>query len=137
MVGERAGVNFGMQQWPHTDDVPVTRHITYRNLGTTPVTLDLAVETTGQGDTVPPGMFTASPRRLTVPAGGTAEADVTADTRLGTTDGTKTGVLLAAGDGQQIRTALAVQREAESYTLTVRYRDHQGVPTTPSSSVVA
>lgn len=38
-----ASVDLGVQQWPHTDDQPVTRALTYRNTGDSPVTLDLAV----------------------------------------------------------------------------------------------
>jgi hypothetical protein len=52
----------------------VTRTVTYRNHGDAPVTLDLTVA----GDAA---LFAVSPARLTVPAGGTAEATVTADTR--------------------------------------------------------
>jgi len=40
-------LSFGVQKWPHTDDQPVTRTLTYRNTGTTPVTLDLSATTTG------------------------------------------------------------------------------------------
>lgn len=38
VVSEQVSVGFGVQQWPHTDDTPVTEKITYRNLGTTDVT---------------------------------------------------------------------------------------------------
>ncbi|GAA2947767.1 hypothetical protein GCM10011428_78740 [Streptomyces violaceus] len=65
------------------------------------------------------GMVTVSPARLTVPAGGTAKATVTADTRLGTADGVYSGAVTASGDGQSVRTAVAVDREVETHTLTL------------------
>ncbi|MFE0422802.1 S8 family serine peptidase, partial [Streptomyces sp. NPDC058953] len=43
VVADETTVSFGRQQWPHTDDQPVARQITYRNLGTQDVVLDLAV----------------------------------------------------------------------------------------------
>jgi glutamyl-tRNA reductase len=76
-------VSFGKQLWPHTDDRPATQHITYRNDGAHPVTLDLTATATGPGGSASPeGMFTLSTTQLTVPAGGTAGVDLTADTRV-------------------------------------------------------
>ncbi|MFF6785351.1 S8 family serine peptidase [Streptomyces sp. NPDC012510] len=106
--------------WPHDDDTPVTRTLTYRNDGTRPVTLDLGITATGpDGKAAPTGMVTVSPARLTVPAGDTAKATVTADTRLGSADGVYSGAVTASGDGQSVRTALAVDREVETHTLTL------------------
>lgn len=53
------------------------------------------------------------PDRLTVPAGGTAQATVTADTRLGSADGLYSGAITASGGGHSVRTAVAVDREVE------------------------
>jgi len=53
----------GSQPWPADDDQPVSRTVTLHNDGTTPLTLDLAVQATA-----PAGMFTVSPSRVTVPA---------------------------------------------------------------------
>ena len=82
VVTEQGPIDFGKQQWPHTDDTPATKKLTYRNLGTEPVTLDLSVDAFAvDGKPAAEGMFAVSPRQLTVPAGGEASADVTADTR--------------------------------------------------------
>ncbi|AMW08195.1 hypothetical protein A4E84_00765 [Streptomyces qaidamensis] len=118
---EPSSVDFGTPApWPHHDDTPVTRTLTYRNDGTRPVTLDLDLTATGpDGKAAPTGMVTVSPARLTVPAGGTAKAAVTADTRLGSADGVYSGAVTASGDGQSVRTALAVDREVETHTLTL------------------
>ncbi|ANS69724.1 1,4-dihydropyridine enantioselective esterase [Streptomyces lincolnensis] len=123
---EPASVGFGTASWPHDDDRPRARTLTYRNSGPEPVTLDLTSDVTGpDSGSAPGGMFTVSPARLTVPAGGTAQATVTADTRLGGVDGAYSGAVTASGDGQSVRTALGVIREVESYKLklTVTRRD--------------
>ncbi|WP_442817966.1 S8 family peptidase [Streptomyces sp. NBC_01224] len=122
VIADPVSVGFGTQQWPHTDDTPVTKQVTYRNLGTTDVTLSLAV--TGldpKGKPAPAGFFTLSTSEVTVPAGGTAEVPLTADTRLGgTTDGSYSAYVVATGSGQTVRTAAAVEREIESYDVTLK-----------------
>ncbi|MGW0609043.1 S8 family serine peptidase [Streptomyces sp. NPDC002788] len=118
---EPSSVDFGTPDpWPHHDDTPVTRTLTYRNDGNRPVTLDLDITATGpDGRAAPTGMVTVSPARLTVPAGSTARATVTADTRLGSADGVYSGAVTASGDGQSVRTAVAVDRAVEAHTLTL------------------
>ncbi|MFS8200955.1 S8 family peptidase [Streptomyces sp. CWNU-52B] len=132
VVAVPSSVSFGIQQWPHTDDTPVTEKVTYKNLGTADVTLDLAVTATDpKGQTAPAGFFTLGARTLTVPAGGTASADLTADTRLGgTVDGTYSAYVTATGGGQSVRTAAAVQRELESYDVTLKHIGRDGLPAT-------
>ncbi|WP_328694451.1 S8 family serine peptidase [Streptomyces phaeochromogenes] len=131
VVAEPVSVNFGEQQWPHTDDTPVAKEITYRNLGTTDVTLSLsATGTDPKGDPAPAGFFTLGARTLTVPAGGRASVDLTTGTRLGgTLDGTYSAYVLATGEGQSVRTAAVVKREAEAYDVTLRFVGRDGRPT--------
>ncbi|MEV6108794.1 S8 family serine peptidase [Streptomyces sp. NPDC051940] len=131
VLAESGPVSFGKQLWPHQDDEPVTRAITYRNLGTADVTLDLAATGTGpDGEPAPAGMFTMGRAQVTVPAGGTAEVPVTADTRQGgTLDGMYALTVTATGGGQSVRTAGGVEREVESYDLTVRHLDRAGLLT--------
>ncbi|MFF7265870.1 S8 family serine peptidase [Streptomyces sp. NPDC008159] len=133
VASEQTSVSFGKQRWPHTDDRPVTRHITYRNDGDHPVTLDLTATATGPGgSTAPEGMFTLSTTRLTVPAGGTAGVDLTADTRVEAADGAYAGTLVATAHNgaapAAVRTAFGVVREAESYDLTLKFLDRGGKP---------
>ncbi|WP_436737914.1 S8 family peptidase [Streptomyces sp. BBFR102] len=130
VVADPVSVSFGMQQWPHTDDKPVTEQVTYRNTGKSDVTLDLEVTGTGpKGKPAPAGFFTLGADRVTVPAGGTAEVPLTADTRLGgTADGTYAAYLVATGGGQSVRTAAAVEREVESYDITVKHLGRDGRP---------
>lgn len=122
VVSDQVSVSFGVQQWPHTDDVPVTRNITYRNLGTADVTLDLKVTGTGpKGKPAPAGFFTLGAQQVTVPAGGTAQVALTADTRLGGAEtGAYSAYVVGTGGGQSVRTAAAVDRERESYDVTLK-----------------
>lgn len=43
VIADPVSSTFGVAQWPHTDDQPLTRKIGYRNLGSSDVTLDLSV----------------------------------------------------------------------------------------------
>ncbi|WP_437075293.1 S8 family peptidase [Streptomyces sp. enrichment culture] len=137
VIAEPVSVSFGTQQWPHTDDTPVTKQLTYRNLGTTDVTLNLAASAKNpQGQAAPAGFFKLGATTVTVPAGGKASVDVTVDTRLGgTVDGAYSAYVVATGGGQSVRTAAAVNREVESYDVTVKHIDKNGQPT-PSYSTL-
>ncbi|MFP3991812.1 S8 family serine peptidase [Streptomyces sp. E11-3] len=132
VIAEPVSLSFGVQQWPHTDDKPVTKKVTYKNLGDKDVTLDLAVTATGpKGKPAPKGFFTLGARKLTVPAGGTAAADLTANTRLGgKADGLYSAYVVATGGGQSVRTAAAVDREIESYDVTLRHIGRDGKAST-------
>ncbi|MFF9034405.1 S8 family peptidase [Streptomyces sp. NPDC014892] len=120
-------LDFGTAQWPHADDKVLTEEVTYHNDGTAPVTLDLTAEAAGEdGKPAAEGMIAVTPSRITVPAGGTATATVTADTRRGTADGAFGGAVTAAAGDTRVRTAVAVTREAESYDLTVKHLNLKG-----------
>ncbi|MFJ3774193.1 S8 family peptidase [Streptomyces sp. NPDC090075] len=131
VLADPSSVNFGVQQWPHTDDTPVTKQLTYRNLGTSDVTLTLkSTATDPKGAAAPAGFFTLGASTVTVPAGGTASVDVTVNTKLGgTLDGAYSAYVTATGGGQTVRTAAAVQREVQSYSVTVKHIGRDGNPT--------
>ncbi|MEU9896994.1 S8 family peptidase [Streptomyces phaeochromogenes] len=130
VIADPSSVSFGLQQWPHTDDTPVTDKVRYKNLGTTDVTLTLAVTGTDpKGQAAPAGFFTLGTKTVTVPAGGSASADLTVNTRLGgTLDGAYSAYVTATGGGQSVRTAAAVQREVESYDVTLKFIGRDGNP---------
>ncbi|MGW4227998.1 S8 family peptidase [Streptomyces sp. NPDC004980] len=139
VVSEQTSVNFGTQLWPHADDKPVTRRITYRNAGTEPVALNLSTETAGPGGkAVPAGFFTLTTDRITVPAGSTADVGLIADTRIGSRDGVFAGVLTARAvkGGQSVRTSFGVEREEEAYDLTLRYIGTDGRPSQSGTLVL-
>ncbi|GHA31138.1 hypothetical protein GCM10010329_63210 [Streptomyces spiroverticillatus] len=131
VIADPVSLNFGVAQWPHADDKPVTRKVGYRNLGTADVTLDLTVATRDpNGKSAPAGFFTLGAKKVTVPAGGRAEVDLTADTSVGSADGAYSGYVTATGAGQSVRTAAAAVREAESYKLNVKVLGRDGADAT-------
>ncbi|MFF9086856.1 S8 family serine peptidase [Streptomyces sp. NPDC014991] len=131
IVAEPVSVAFGVQQWPHTDDKPATRKLTYRNLGAKDVTLTLTSSATDpKGAAAPSGFFKLAATKVTVPAHGKASVGLTVNTKLGgTVDGAYSAYVTATGGGQTVRTAAAVQREVESYTVTFRHTGRDGKPT--------
>ncbi|MEV6814178.1 S8 family serine peptidase [Micromonospora sp. NPDC051296] len=137
LVSEPASVSFGRTLWPHHDDEPVTRELSWRNTGPEALTLDLTVEATGPGGApVPAGMFVLSTQRVVVPAGGTASATVTADTSIDSPDGHYTGRIVARSGDIAAITPLAVNKEVESYTLTVRHLDSAGAPAADYATIL-
>ncbi|WSF66399.1 S8 family peptidase [Streptomyces sp. NBC_01352] len=139
VIAEPVSVSFGTQQWPHTDDTPETKKLTYRNLGTKDVTLTLsATATNPKGAAAPAGFFKLGATKVTVPAnGGTASVDVTVNTKLGgTLDGAYSAYVTATGGGQSVRTAAAVNREVQSYDVTIKHIGRDGQPTDDYNSVL-
>jgi subtilisin family serine protease len=138
VLADPASVNFGVQQWPHADDKPVAKKLTYRNLGTKDVTLTLsATATDPKGRPAPTGFFTLGATNVTVPAGGKASVPLTVNTKLGgTVDGAYSAYVTATGGGQSVRTAAGVQREVQSYDLTVKHIGRDGKPAPEYNSVL-
>ncbi|WP_025616761.1 S8 family serine peptidase [Salinispora cortesiana] len=127
VTSDPVSVSFGLVRWPHDDDQPITRAVSWRNSGSSPVALDLTVEAAGPGGRpAPAGMFTLGTDRVTIPAGGRVETTVTVDTRLGDIDGYWTGRVVARSGETMAVTPLAVNREVESYDLTLTHRDRAG-----------
>ncbi|MDQ0934974.1 subtilisin family serine protease [Streptomyces turgidiscabies] len=121
----------GTQAAPADDDVPVVRAVTYRNEGKEPVTLDFAAKVTApDGSASPAGMFTVSPERATVPAGGATTVTVTADTRVPSATGMFEGALVGvdATTGTSVRVPLTITKATPTHKLTVRVIDRAGNP---------
>jgi hypothetical protein len=135
VTADPVSVGLGAQEWPHEDDQPVTKDITYRNAGSEPVTLAVALDATGpDGKPAPAGLLSVSPAEVTVPAGGTAKVAVTADTRIGALDGGFSGSVVASSGTAAVRTPVGVVREVETHTLTMTYTDADGAPAENAST---
>jgi subtilisin family serine protease len=118
-----ASISEGIARWPHNDDTPITKTITYHNSGNTTAALDLRTDIRGpDGNPAPAGMFTLSPATVTVPAGGQADVTLTTDTRVNAPDGVYSGVVLAG----EIRIPVAVNREVESYDMKLEFLGFDG-----------
>jgi subtilisin family serine protease len=135
VVTEPANVHLGTAAWPHDDDQPVTKSITYRNLGVADVTLDLALtDATAPEGASADGVFSLSANQITVPAGGTATVDVTGDAGAGTADGLYSAAITATAGDSVTRTPVGIEREVESYNLTLNYLTDNGKPTSEYST---
>jgi hypothetical protein len=128
---EPATVSVGRTSWPHEDDQAVTRTVTYHNTGPQPRHLRLTLPAGGPGgEPVPDGMFVLSTQNVTVPAHGSAAVAVTVNTALPAAEGAFGAHLVATDDtGVQVVTPVAVDREPESYDLTLTTLDAAGKPT--------
>ncbi|ADB31062.1 peptidase S8 and S53 subtilisin kexin sedolisin [Kribbella flavida DSM 17836] len=114
VVASPPSLSFGLASWPHEDDPVQEKAITYRNSADTAVTLDLVIRVENQ----PAGLFTVSPSRIVVPAGGTATATVATDTRsAGVPIGRFSGQLVASGHGTTVSTPIGVEKEPERYDV--------------------
>ncbi|MEU4394951.1 S8 family serine peptidase [Kribbella sp. NPDC023855] len=129
VVAVEGNVSFGLATYPHTDDEPVTKTLTYRNLGDEAVTLQLAATfNDAAGSPAPAGALQLSATTVTVPAGQTASVQVTSNTKHTGPDGFYSGRIVATGGGHTIGVPVAVEKEVESYNLTVKTIDPAGAP---------
>ncbi|GAA2048034.1 S8 family serine peptidase [Streptomyces cheonanensis] len=128
VIAETTSLSFGTVPFPHEDADPVTRELTYRNLGDTDITLDLALDTVDpEGAPAPEDFYTLADDQVTVPADGTATVEVTAHTARGELYGVHSAYITATGeDGQRVRTAGAVEREVEKFDLTLDVTGRDG-----------
>jgi subtilisin family serine protease len=130
LTTQPASLSLGLQQWPHTDDQPITKTVVYHNAGSAAVTLSLFTTIHApDGTAAPDGMFTLSANQLTVPAGGQAQVSLTADTRTTGADGLYSGDLVATtAGGTRVSTPVGIDKEVESYNLTIATIDRTGAP---------
>ncbi|HZX03058.1 S8 family serine peptidase [Kribbella sp.] len=131
-------ISFGTADWPHADDQPVTRTITYRNTGTSPVTLTIGTELTAPDGTPAPGQaLTVGTSQLTIAAGASAPVQVTSNTNHTGPDGRYTGQVIATWpDGGQVHVPVTVLKDIEAYNLTVHVIAPDGIPATGANVTV-
>ncbi|MEW2386523.1 S8 family serine peptidase [Micromonospora sp. NPDC047707] len=130
-----ASLGFGIARWPHEDDPVLSKTVTYRNTGSVAVSLDLALAVSGpDAQPAPDQLFAVNPSRVVVPAGGSAQVVVTADTRpIQVPVGRYAGRLVATGTGVVVTTPLAVEKEGEYYDVEITHVGRDGG--TPGSYV--
>jgi len=123
-------LDFGFFDWPHEDDSPVEKTITYTNDGDQEVTLDLtAAVSDSNGSTPPSGMISLSTDKVTVAPKSNAEVKVTVDPMLAALGTRYQGHISAAANGNPVvHTALAMVKEEEKYSLTINAKDRNGQP---------
>ncbi|MEU4608548.1 S8 family serine peptidase [Kribbella sp. NPDC023972] len=129
VITEPGSVSFGTAVWPHNDDTPVTKTLTYRNLGDRSVTLTLTATLTGpDGAPAPADALKLSATTVTVPAGGIASVQATSNTNHSGPDGGYSGRITATGGDATVVSALGVNKEKESYELTISNVGTDGKP---------
>ncbi|MFD7510737.1 S8 family peptidase [Streptomyces sp. NPDC059853] len=120
-----AALDFGTVPFPYGGADRITREITYRNTGDQDLTLDLDLS-----GGAPEKLFTLGADTVTVPAGGTATVEVTADpsTVPASAAGHYGLVVTGTAGDQRIRTAGSLTLEPELIDITVEITDRDGNP---------
>lgn len=129
-VRATGSIDFGFYKWPHDNDVPIEKKVTYWNDSDEPVTLDLSTKVTdNSGSDAPAGLLKLSTDKVTVPGKGSADVTVTLDPQLGALGARYQGQLSANVNGKTVaHTALGMIKEEEKYPLTLKAIDRNGSP---------
>lgn len=129
VVPETNSLSFGTASFPHDDDQPVTKTLSYRNDSKDPVELSLSATLQDpQGNPAPAGAVHLGAATLTVPAGGTAGVPVTLVTDNAGPTGNYSGRVVASTAGRTVSTTIAIYKEIEHYTLTIEHIGPDGKP---------
>ncbi|NUR48374.1 MAG: S8 family serine peptidase [Hamadaea sp.] len=126
ITADAPSVSFGLASWPHGDDSPGAKTVTFHNSGASEVTLSLALHTTGPGEAG--SLFSLSAPTVTVPAAGSASVTLTADTRADVPDGFYSGQLVGTASGVSVSVPYGVEKEIESYDVTLEHVSRDGTP---------
>jgi subtilisin family serine protease len=106
---------------------PVSKEVTYTNVGTTPVSLKLALEAKSLAGVPAADGIRLGKSTVDVPAGGTATVTITGDpAKLAA--GTYSGRLTATADGVMVHTSLGADKTAPKHKVTLTALDLQGKP---------
>jgi hypothetical protein len=128
---ETGSVSFGFLKYPVSADPATTGTVTYHNDGGSPVTLTLALTVTDPGGAAAAGTFTADASTVKVPANGSATVHLTDHPAVLATGraGSYSGRLTATGPGGVlVQTVFGATTEPESYDVTVKLVDRNGMP---------
>ena len=120
-------VDLGVFAYPHDDGETASVEIVLVNTTDADLTVDLAAAAENEdGEAAPAAMLLVEPATTTLAAGEAAAVTVTADPESGPT-GLFSGSLRASSDGAELlHVPLGLDKEDESYTLTVEALDRQG-----------
>ncbi|MGW5723152.1 S8 family serine peptidase [Amycolatopsis sp. NPDC003865] len=107
---------------------PVAKEVTYTNVGTTPVSLKLALDAKSLAGVPAGDGIRLNKSTVDVPAGGRATVTITGDPAK-LAPGTYSGRLTATADGVVVHTALGADKTAPKHKVTLTALDMQGKPT--------
>ncbi|MFJ8017949.1 S8 family peptidase [Streptomyces sp. NPDC096339] len=139
-VTSAPAVQGGAHDWPQDKSDRRTVEVPYTNLGTSPVTLDLAVEkvTGNDGSKVRGQIARLAQRTVTVPAGATVKVPLALDpaAKLERSQyGDVTGRVVATANGVHVSTPFSLYVEPQTVTLRVKLVDRAGNPAAGPSSL--
>ncbi|MFD7438366.1 S8 family serine peptidase [Streptomyces sp. NPDC059861] len=129
VTAETSGLSFGQIRWMDGGRPPVNKTLTYRNPGSEPVTLDLALKASYHSEKpAPEGLFRLSADKVTVPARGTADVTLTATPEIAAIYAAYSGVVIAstADKSVSVRTPLGMDVEQPAYDLRLSVKDRSG-----------
>jgi subtilisin family serine protease len=127
LVAENPHVSYGLVSYPQGALPPIDRTVTFGNGSTSPMSLDLTAALRDPGGrTAPTGMLSVTPTRLTVPAGGTADATVTLAVSLGGTGIFSGAVTATSVTGPPLRIPVGVVKESTRHVVRVNGLDRNG-----------
>jgi subtilisin family serine protease len=115
IIPSTGSLSLGFVKFPHNQPA-LSKQVTYKNTGTTPVTLALSLD-------VP--AFRTDVNQVTVPAGGESTVTVTFD-HAGVQVGEYGGRLVAKSGDTVIQTSVGAYKEPESYDLSAKMIDRDG-----------
>ncbi|TWD79723.1 PA domain-containing protein [Kribbella amoyensis] len=126
ILPDTANLFFGDLSWTGSEaPAPVSRKVAYRNNSRTAQTLDLSVRATSPGAV--DAAVTVTPKKLTVPPGGTATAIVHLDVAK-TKPARYAGELVARAGGTEYRTGLGFAAGGRLNQVTVKAIGRDGRP---------
>lgn len=133
-------VQGGTYNWPQDRSDRTGVEVPYTNTGTSPVTLDLAVEkvTGNDGSAVRSQVARLDRRTVTVPAGATVTVPLALDpaAKLERSQyGDVTGRVVATAQGVRVSTPFSLYVEPQTVTLRVKLVDRSGKPAAGPSSL--
>ncbi|WP_406252977.1 S8 family serine peptidase [Streptomyces atratus] len=133
-------VQGGSYNWPQDASDRTTVKVPFTNTGDSDLTLSLKVSGVhgDDGSDVRSGIVEPAQRKVTIPAGATAQVPVRIDPTARLQDsqyGAVTGRILATGDDVHVSVPVTLYVEPETVTLRVKAVDRDGKPATGSSSL--
>ncbi|MEV8372183.1 S8 family serine peptidase [Kribbella sp. NPDC056861] len=137
VVAEPGSLWFGKALYPHDDDQPITKTLTYRNTGDQPVALAISAALLGpDSKPAPAGAIKLGAQTLTVPAGGTASVPVIVDTKHSGPDGRYSGQVVAKAGERTVTASIAVEKEVPSFDLTIKTLGPDGKPAEATTALL-
>lgn len=137
VVSTPSTLSMGRLEFPHDGAEPVTKTLTYTNLGDQATTIGVHADLKDdKGTPAPAGMLTFAPTTATLAAGSSVEVAVTLNPSLGVNSAYSGSIMATdAADNPLAGTPIGFLKEPELYDLTIEGVQRNGIPAGDGSSV--